>query len=44
MKEEGYSIRNVPIEKYDEVLYSVVQSKPMDRIVSIDRPMYLMGG
>ena len=44
MKEEGFSMRNVPVTKYDEVLFNVIQSKPMDRIVSIDRPMYLMGG
>ena len=44
MKEEGYSLRGVLPENYPEVLTKVTNSKPMDRIESIDRPMYLMGG
>jgi cyclic pyranopterin phosphate synthase len=44
MREEGYSLRNVLPGDYPEVLTKVVNSKPMDRIESIDRPMYLMGG
>ena len=44
MREEGYSLRNILPINYPEVLTRVVNSKPMDRIESIDRPMYLMGG
>lgn len=44
MKEEGYSLRGKRFEDYPEILMKVTNSKPMDRIESIDRPMYLMGG
>jgi cyclic pyranopterin phosphate synthase len=44
MKEEGYSLRGIQPLNYPAVLTKVANSKPMDRIVSIDRPMYLMGG
>ena len=44
MKEEGYSLRGLALEDYPQVLSKVANSKPMDRIESIDRPMYLMGG
>ena len=44
MREEGFSLRDVLPKNYPEVLTKVVNSKPMDRIESIDRPMYLMGG
>ena len=44
MREEGFSLRGILPQDYPEVLTKVVNSKPMDRIESIDRPMYLMGG
>jgi cyclic pyranopterin phosphate synthase len=44
MKEEGYSLRGLALEDFPQVLSKVANSKPMDRIESIDRPMYLMGG
>lgn len=44
MSEEGDSLRDVLPENYPEILQKVTNSKPMDRIESIDRPMYLMGG
>jgi cyclic pyranopterin phosphate synthase len=44
MREEGYSLRGIAPENYPEILTKVTNSKPMDRIESIDRPMYLMGG
>lgn len=44
MREEGHSLRGVLAQDYPEILTKVANSKPMDRIESIDRPMYLMGG
>jgi cyclic pyranopterin phosphate synthase len=44
MKEEGYSLRGVSPQNYPETLMKVTNSKPMDRIESIERPMYLIGG
>jgi cyclic pyranopterin phosphate synthase len=44
MNEVGYSLKDVLPEKYPEILVKVTNSKPMERIESIGRPMYLMGG
>ena len=44
MKEDGQTLRGQALENYPEILTKVTNSKPMDRIESIDRPMYLMGG
>jgi cyclic pyranopterin phosphate synthase len=44
MSEEGYSLKNLTLLDYPEILRKVTNSKPMNRIESIDRPMYLMGG
>ena len=44
MSEVGYSLRNIKAVDYPEILMKVTNSKPMNRIESIDRPMYLMGG
>lgn len=44
MSTEGIDLRNVPKERYPEILQSVLKMKPMDRIDHIQQPMYQIGG
>ncbi len=43
-KSSGYSIRDIPFEKYPEVLEQVKLLKPIHRIKHIEEPMYKIGG
>lgn len=44
MKEEKVSLRDVPFERYPEILNLALKWKPIGRIEKIEQPMYQIGG
>ena len=44
MSEAGVNLRGVPKSQYPELLKSVLEMKPIDRIDHIEQPMYQIGG
>lgn len=44
MSENGIELRGVPVERYPEILQSVMRMKPTGRIHDIAQPMHQIGG
>lgn len=44
MANEGINIRGVSEEHYDDILQKLINQKPIERIESLDQPMYQVGG
>jgi len=42
--DEGPNLKNIPISEYPYILERLMDKKPFERVLKIDKPMYAIGG